>query len=147
MNSMMGKSRDQATRPQAVPLTILLVEDEPAVREVTREVLEMAGYHVFEADDPEEAIRMVNERPAKIDLLLTDVVMPRMTGLELARRVSEFRPGMVTVFMSGYAESEILLSAARGILRSHIQKPFTVQALLSHLAKALRGRGGKPIDS
>jgi two-component system cell cycle sensor histidine kinase/response regulator CckA len=146
MNSMVGKSRDQASWPQPVPLTILLVEDESAVREATREVLEMAGYHVFEADGPEEAIRIVNERPAKIDLLLTDVVMPGMTGLELARRVCESRPGMVTVFMSGYAESEVLWSASRGILRSHIQKPFTVQGLLSHLAEALSKRRRGPSE-
>ena len=143
---MKRKSSDEASRPQAVPLVILLVEDEPAVREVTREALEMAGYDVFEADGPEKAIHIVNQRPAKIDLLLTDVVMPGMTGPELARRVCESRPGIVTVFMSGYAESEVPRSAARGKLQSHIQKPFTVEGLLSHLDEALQGHGGRPIE-
>lgn len=144
---MKRKSSDEASGPQAVPLVILLVEDEPAVREVTREALEMAGYDVFEADGPEKAIRIVNQRPAKIDLLLTDVVMPGMTGPELARRVCESRPGIVTVFMSGYAESEVPRSASAGLRQSHIQKPFTIQGLLSHLDEALRGRDGTTTDS
>jgi two-component system cell cycle sensor histidine kinase/response regulator CckA len=120
--------------------TILLVEDEAAVREVTREALEMAGYHVLEASGPEEAAGIVNDQSREIDLLLTDVVMPGMCGTELARQSRESRPELVTIFMTGYSESEILRTAIPGGSQSHIQKPFTIDGLLSRVADALGAR-------
>ena len=125
---------------QSLTPTILLVEDEPAVREVTREALEIGGYRVLEADSPEEATQIAEEPSTQIDLLLTDVVMPGMSGPDLARQVGKLRPGLVTVFMSGYAECEVLRAAAHGTFRAHIQKPFTVSVLLSRVADALAGR-------
>lgn len=88
---------------QPLTPTILLVEDESAVREVTREALEMGGYCVLEANGPEEAAHIAKEPSTQIDLLLTDVVMPGMSGPDLARQMRTLRPGLVTVFMSGYA--------------------------------------------
>ncbi|HEY4899240.1 MAG TPA: response regulator [Terriglobales bacterium] len=122
--------------------TILLVEDEVAVREVTREALEMGGYRVLEASGPEEAAGIVNNRATEIDMLLTDVVMPGMSGTELARQISESRPNLVTIFMSGYAESEVLRAETRGAMQHHIQKPFTIEGLLSRVAEALAARPG-----
>jgi two-component system cell cycle sensor histidine kinase/response regulator CckA len=125
--------------PGPLPATILLVEDEAAVREVTREALEMGGYRGLEAGGPEAATRVVSDPSVEIDLL-TDVVMPGMSGPELARHVSATRPGLVMIFMSGYAESETLRAAVHGVSWKHIQKPFTVDGLLARVAEALASR-------
>lgn len=137
MNPAIQQMTNPASKPQGLPATILLVEDETAVREVTREALEMGGYRVLEASGPEQAVRIADDRAAQIDLLLADVVMPGMSGPELARLVWESRPQLLTVFMTGYAESEILRSATAGVAHQHIQKPFTVEGLLSRVADAL----------
>jgi DNA-binding NtrC family response regulator len=107
---------------------------------VTREVLEMGGYRVLEAAGPDEAARIAGDGSTNIDLLLTDVVMPEMGGPELARLVCELRRGLVTVFMTGYADSEIFRTATNGASQEHIQKPFTVDGLLSQVAAALASR-------
>lgn len=133
----MQKTNDPVAWPQALLATILLVEDEAAVREVTREALEMGGYRVLEASGAEEAAGIANDRSREIHLLLTDVVMPGVSGTELARQLCESRPSLVTVFMSGYAESEILRTASPGALQQHIQKPFTIDDLLARVAEAL----------
>jgi len=124
------------------PPVILLVEDESAVREVTREVLLHAGYQVLESSCAKEALQLATARAGHVDLLLTDVIMPEMNGADLAGQLQNMLPDLVTVFMSGYAESDV----ARKIHRTsgtHIQKPFTVQTLLARVAEALRaGSGG-----
>ena len=140
MSPVMHKTNDRAGWPQPMPATILLVEDEPTVREVTREALEMGGYRVLEVCGPEEAAQIADDPSAEIDLLLSDVVMPGMSGPELARRVLEARPGLATVFMTGYADSEILQPATHGVPQKHIQKPFTVNGLLTQVAAALASR-------
>src|ERR1039457_521014 len=140
MNPEMRKKIDPASWPPAALPTILLVEDEAAVREVTREALEMGGYLVLEASSPEEAAQIAEDRSAVIDLLLTDVVMPGMSGPELSRQVSKSRPGLITLFMSGYAQSKILRTSEPGVLQNHIQKPLTIDALLSRVADALAER-------
>jgi len=124
----------------ALPATILLVEDEPAVRDVTREALEMSGYRVLAADGPIAATDIARDEATSIDLLLTDVVMPGMNGPELARKVRELRPELVTLFMTGYADSETLRLAALEGPHRHIQKPFTVRNLLARVADALAAR-------
>jgi CheY-like chemotaxis protein len=123
-----------------MPATILLVEDEPAVREITREALELGGYRVLTASGPAAAGRIASDLSTAIDLLLTDVIMPGMNGPELARRVHETRPELVTLFMTGYAESEALRLALVGRSQKHIQKPFTVSGLLARVADALAAR-------
>jgi two-component system cell cycle sensor histidine kinase/response regulator CckA len=137
MNSTIPNTIDSSQWAQPLTPTILLVEDEPAVREVTREALEMGGYRVLEARGPEEATRILDEPSTQIDLLLTDVVMPGMSGPDLARQVATLRPRLVIVFMSGYAESDVIRAAAHEVLQVHIQKPFTVDSLLSRVAHAL----------
>jgi two-component system, cell cycle sensor histidine kinase and response regulator CckA len=118
---------------------ILLVEDESIVREVTRQVLQYAGYEVLESSGAEEALRVATQHRGRIGLLLTDVVMPGMNGAELAHRLESTHPDLVTVFMSGYAESDVLRDVMRRKPVIHIQKPFTVEVLLSRIADALQG--------
>jgi GAF domain-containing protein/CheY-like chemotaxis protein len=117
--------------------TILLVEDEGDVRELAREILEMAGYTVLEAARGDEALRLCRDSASTIDLLLTDVVMPQMSGPELARRLLELRPRTKVVYMSGYTDDAL---GHHGVLDPDIvllQKPFTPESLMQHLRLAL----------
>ena len=117
--------------------TILLVEDEGDVRELTREILEMAGYTVLEAARGDEALRLCRDSAKPIDLLLTDVVMPQMSGPELARHIAELRPGTKVVYMSGYTDDAL---GHHGVLDPEIvllPKPFTPESLMQHLRLAL----------
>jgi GAF domain-containing protein/CheY-like chemotaxis protein len=117
--------------------TILLVEDEGDVRELAREILEMAGYTVLEAARGDDALRLCRDSARSIDLLLTDVVMPQMSGPELARRILELRPGTKVVYMSGYTDDAL---GHHGVLDPDIvllQKPFTPESLMQHLRLAL----------
>ena len=114
--------------------TILVAEDEEALRSTTRRLLERQGYTVLEAPHPTEALRLIERHPGTIHLLLTDLIMPGMTGAELAEVITRLRPAMKVLFMSGYAKGAVL---ADGVLRrpgAFIQKPFTAD----ELAKAVR---------
>jgi two-component system, cell cycle sensor histidine kinase and response regulator CckA len=123
--------------PQAHGPVILLVEDESVVREVTREVLVDAGYSVLESGTPAEALELASRHAGAIDLLLTDMVMPGMNGAELANQLCALQPHVVAVFMSGYAEGDVMEKIKR-TSAIHIQKPFTVNMLLSRVREALR---------
>ena len=113
--------------------TILLVEDEDPVRELVRRVLETAGYTVLAADRPSAAERLLAES-SEIDLLLSDVVMPEMSGYELAIRISERRPDIRMLFMSGYAHRASGEEIAEGRL---LRKPFAPEQLTSAVRAAL----------
>jgi len=117
--------------------TILLVEDDPEVRQVAREALEMIGYTVLEARDVENALRIAGQRTAPLDLLLSDVVMPGMTGPELAGRIGEMHPEARILYMSGYPDASI---ARHGVLRVDVtllQKPFTPDSLARKVREVL----------
>jgi PAS domain S-box-containing protein len=117
--------------------TILLVEDEPAVRELARMVLSGRGYTVIEALTPEDAERLAANNAAEIHLLLTDVVMPGISGRELAKRLTGRYPNLRVLYMSGYTYNVI---AQNGTLEEGIfflQKPFTPQALTQKVREAL----------
>jgi two-component system cell cycle sensor histidine kinase/response regulator CckA len=116
--------------------TILLVEDEDSVREITRCVLESAGYLVLEASGPEDAIAIFQRFEGSISLLLTDVVMPVMSGAELAAQLKHARPGLIAMFMSGYA-TNAGLQCGFDSADWYLQKPFTTATLLSRVAEAL----------
>ena len=119
--------------------TVLLVEDEDDVRELTREILEMAGYTVLEASRGDEALRRCRDAGKPIDLLLTDVVMPQMSGPELARKILALRPTTKIVYMSGYTDDAL---GQHGVLDPEIillPKPFTPESLMQHLRLALDG--------
>ena len=116
--------------------TILLVEDEDVVRDLTRRVLERQGYTVLACSHGEEAVALAAGEDNRIDLLLTDVVMPGLRGYEVAQRVALSRPEIKIIYMSGYAEEALV---GRPALSGHtlIEKPFAVDALTRHVREAL----------
>jgi signal transduction histidine kinase/ActR/RegA family two-component response regulator len=117
--------------------TILLVEDERALREMARLILTRAGYQVLEARHGEDALEVVHRTPGTIDLLLTDVVMPAMGGGELSRQFSALRPGVPVLFMSGYSDDEIVRIGVTRADRHFLAKPFAVEELLQAVHSAL----------
>ena len=123
-------------RPQTASETILLVEDEGMVRTLIRSILERQGYLVLEASDGPSAIELSRSFADPIDLLLTDIVMPQMSGYELAERLSELRPGLRVLFASGYTDD----SAVRADLGDFIRKPFLPKDLLARVGESLATR-------
>jgi two-component system cell cycle sensor histidine kinase/response regulator CckA len=116
---------------------VLLVEDETGVRELARQYLEMSGYTVLEAEDGHTALELAGMHAGPIHLLLTDVVMPGISGRELADRVAAIRPGIKIVYMSGYTDQSVI---HHGILEGDavlLQKPFTLAALAAKLREIL----------
>ena len=127
--------RAGASQPHAE--SILLVEDEPMVRSVIRRILERQGYVVLDAAGGEEALRICEERGREIHLVLTDMIMPGMTGAELARRAAPLCPNAQVLCMSGYTDDEVF---RRGLLDGHtafVQKPFTAEALAAKVRAVL----------
>ncbi|MHB8772169.1 MAG: PAS domain S-box protein [Syntrophales bacterium] len=121
--------------------TVLVVEDNAMVRSLARAILAKQGYRVLIAANGTEALRALAEHAGKIDLLLTDVVMPDMNGKELFARTAQARPGIRVLFMSGYTANVI---AHHGVLDegvSFIQKPFTVHALTAKVREILGAPG------
>ena len=119
--------------------TILLVEDEPDLRELTRTVLASSGYTIVEARNAEEAERLTESNGAKIHLLLTDVIMPGISGRELAKRILARHSAMRVLYMSGYTYNVIAQGGTleRGV--SFLQKPFTPSALVEKVREVLDG--------
>ena len=118
------------------PRTVLVVEDEEEVRSLTRDVLEMHGYTVLEALDPEDALRLGQTHPGPIHLLITDVVMPRVSGPELARRLRDGRPTLRVLCMSGYPE-DADRPAGEGGWNGWLQKPFSPDGLVAKVRETL----------
>jgi CheY-like chemotaxis protein len=136
--------------PQAVAIqehyfqgteTILLAEDDNTVRELTRELLEIYGYTVLEASNGGSALLLCESYEEPIHLLLTDVVMPEMSGHNLASRLAQLRPEMKVLYMSGYTDDVIV---HRGVLvdgTAFIQKPFAPDALARKIREVLDDSG------
>jgi len=117
--------------------TILLVEDERAILEMTTQILEKHGYSVLAAGTPGEAVRLARENAGKIHLLMSDVVMPEMNGRDLAKNLLSLYPDLKHLFMSGYTANII---AHHGVLEDgvhFIQKPFTIKELAAKVREAL----------
>jgi len=123
--------------------TVLVVEDEQTVRDLAVRILTGAGYRVFNAASPQEAIRIAEETPGELDLLLTDVVMPGgINGVDLAGRLSSTRPRLEILYMSGYSEeAAIRFGVPRGASR-FLAKPFLPDDLLAKVADLLEARDG-----
>jgi two-component system, cell cycle sensor histidine kinase and response regulator CckA len=117
--------------------TVLLVEDEEAIRDVAGTLLERLGYTVLSAKTPSRAIHLAEQHTGNIHLLITDVVMPEMNGRDLAERINGLRPGIKHLFMSGYSANVV---AHHGILDkgvSFIQKPFSTKDIAAKIREAL----------
>jgi PAS domain S-box-containing protein len=127
--------------------TVLLVEDQDALRDLTQRILHRHGYHVLTAADGAEAIKIAHEHHDTIHLLLTDVVMPRMLGKDVATQLATERPDLHILYMSGYAQPTL---AAQGTLEPDVlllEKPFTEETLLDHIIAALNAQAdvsGRP---
>jgi CheY-like chemotaxis protein len=117
--------------------TVLLVEDEASVRRVVRSVLGRAGYRVLEAVDPIDAARIAEHHDLPIHLLITDVVMPIMSGPELARRIRVTLPGLKVLCMSGYTDETVLHHGVVEGEFAFLQKPITPDSLLRKVREVL----------
>jgi len=116
-------------RPERGTETILVVEDEAAVLALSRRALEMQGYLVLGAADPADAMRVVERHGGMIHLLLTDVVMPGLSGRELADRLVARRPGLRVLYMSGYPGDAVVQHGALPVGSAFVQKPFSPDGL------------------
>jgi PAS domain S-box-containing protein len=132
-----GVDGAESARPAAGHETLLLVEDEDDVRELAREVLERQGYTVVEASDGAEALSLFEREGSRIDFILTDVVMPRMSGRELVDRVRASRPSIPVLYMSGYTEDAIVRHGVRDASVLMLSKPFGPADLVSKVREVL----------
>jgi CheY-like chemotaxis protein len=121
--------------------TVLVVDDEADVCELARDCLVAAGYRVLEARDGEEALRIAEGHPEPIHLLLTDVMMPRLNGVELAGRLTRQRPDMKVLYMSGFAvvgaQTEQLSGPGLQPGDPILPKPFSTEALIRKIREVL----------
>jgi two-component system, cell cycle sensor histidine kinase and response regulator CckA len=117
--------------------TVLLVEDHESVRALTATLLERYGYAVIEATSAQEALRLAEANRGRIDLLLTDVVMPGLSGAAVAERVRELVPGVKVLFMSGYVDDGVVRTGALAQGSAFLEKPFSVTGLAAKVREAL----------
>ncbi len=117
--------------------TILLVEDEEFVRNVTSEVLQLSGYEVIEAVDAESGLTLFHRNRCRIDMLLTDVVMPGMNGHDLAKKLLTASPRLKVIFMSGYTENAVTRERLSDPRLVYLQKPFTLDVLTRKVREVL----------
>lgn len=113
--------------------TILVVEDAEAIRKMVCAMLTQSGYNCVEASDGAEALRLLEE-PGQVHLVLTDIVMPNMTGTDMARHLSRTRPGLRIIFMSGYTDDPVVQAVDTS---RFIAKPFTASTLMRKIRQAL----------
>jgi two-component system, cell cycle sensor histidine kinase and response regulator CckA len=145
VDSPLEEARAVPAPPPAGRGTLLVVEDEPSLRRLTCEILESQGYTVIDAASAAQALALVAEHQGPLDLMITDVIMPGLSGRQLAERVTERRPGMPVLYMSGYTADVI---AHHGVLDPDImllEKPFTPDALLERVQDALRSSGAAAV--
>jgi CheY-like chemotaxis protein len=130
-----AEGSDERPRATTTGETVLLVEDEEIVRALGERVLENAGYTVLVAANGAEAIALAERQETGIDLLLTDVVMPGMSGPQVAKRLTALRPGLRVLYTSGYAEDDVWTNGGNG--DGFIAKPFTPELLRRKVAEML----------
>jgi CheY-like chemotaxis protein len=136
--SAIGGSKRGEGRRQAG--TVLIAEDEEAVRAIAQRLLERAGYRVLTARHGADALRVLTQTSGTVDLILSDIVMPEMGGVELAARAAEVLPGLPVVLMSGYTDNDLGPIDDEGMVAGFVSKPFTSETLLETVKAALRSR-------
>jgi CheY-like chemotaxis protein len=134
-------ARPGARAPARGSGTVLLVEDEPAVRALARGILTRAGYEVLEAGDGVDALAASARFAGAIPLVVTDVVMPRMSGRELVERLVAARPDIKVLYMSGYTDDTIVHHGVLERDAAFVQKPLTPEALTAKVREVLGSRG------
>ena len=117
--------------------TVLLVEDEDSVRQLVRDTLEAKGYCVLEAESGEAGLSMAERHEGKIDLVITDVIMPGMGGRELVKQLAEARPSTKVLYLSGYTEDAIVSEGSLEEVTAFLQKPFSLQSLSRKVREVL----------
>ena len=127
--------------------TVLLVEDEAAVRSSTKEFLSLNGYHVIEAKDGEEALSLSRDYSGDIDIVVTDVVLPKLGGAEVAERLTKERPLTKVLFVSGYAENTILRHGVIDVGARFLQKPFSLKSLTRKIREVLETKTSSAVGS
>jgi len=132
-----AKSMPAVERGPRVAETILLVEDEAAVRSLVKRILSQKGYRVLEASDGTIALRLAAGHVGEIDLVLTDVLMPNLGGRGMFEELKELSPEMKVLFMSGNPKDDVFPEKSVAARTPYLQKPFTSEALLSEVRAAL----------
>jgi CheY-like chemotaxis protein len=138
---------DIRSRPETVTRTsgtetVLLVEDDDQVRSLAGGILRRCGYRVLDAQNGGEALLIADEHPAPIDLLVTDVIMPRMNGRQLATRLTSRRPELQVLYMSGYTDDVVLRDGVRNREVAFLRKPFSPESLARRVREVLdKARG------
>jgi signal transduction histidine kinase/CheY-like chemotaxis protein len=122
--------------------TVLVVEDEPAVRDLIARTLRGAGYTVIEAQDGQQGLEVARRAAGPLDLVVTDVVMPRMGGRELVERLKAEQPGLPALLVSGYESSAPDPADPREVAIAYLPKPFTPSSLLDHVRDCIAGPRG-----
>jgi CheY-like chemotaxis protein len=130
---------DPATSSMRGTETVLVAEDEDGVRELLRKVLTEFGYAVLTARHGRDALMMAGERAGEIDLLVTDVVMPEMSGRELAEALRDRRPDLKVLYISGYTDDEVLQRGISGREVAFVRKPFAAEDLMRRVRAMLDG--------
>jgi CheY-like chemotaxis protein len=138
-----GPSERLAEKIRPGSETILLVEDEEAVRKLVRRTLEKQGYRLLVAASGVDAVRLAEGYTGPIHLLITDVVMPQMSGRETAERLKTMRPGMHVLYVSGYTETTIARGGKLERGENFLQKPFTPQSLMRQVRELLDRANGR----
>lgn len=123
---------------------ILLIEDDDGVRRLTAKVLRHAGYDVWDFGRPVEAVEFLTTHDLQFDVVVTDFVMPGISGTEAADRIAVLRPGVSVIFMSGYARALIPAAALAAPGRWYLSKPFCGDELLAHVEAAVAFAGAAP---
>jgi DNA-binding response OmpR family regulator len=118
-------------------LTVLVVDDDASVREIVREFLAISGYAVLEASDADGGLRIAHEHDGPLHLLITDVALRGMSGVDLEAQVTRVRPGIRVLFISGSAEGRAVQAAALPPGKDYLQKPFSLAGLLARVRDLL----------
>jgi PAS domain S-box-containing protein len=136
------RSQSQPQNAVAGTETLLLVEDEKAVRRASAEFLRLQGYRVLEANDGIDALAVAKDHSSAIDLVVTDVVMPNMSGGELAEKLKQVAPAIKFLFVSGYAGKTVLDHNVLDLQTNFLQKPYSLKELAGKIRAALDNRKG-----